>query len=71
MKSCKDAMDARALGYFIRKYRRTFWQRIADKLQDQADKLDFDPEATADGDYLCFASQKMYSPAAATLLKTR
>ncbi|NIT79558.1 MAG: hypothetical protein GWN58_32905 [Anaerolineae bacterium] len=57
------------LGRWIRYYRRTFWQRLADRLQAEADKLDHDPEVTAEGDYLCFAGRRVHSPLGAERLR--
>lgn len=56
------------LGKTLREYRRTFWRRIADKLQSAGTQLD-DPVVTAVGDYLYFADKVVHCPAAARLLE--
>jgi hypothetical protein len=57
------------LGRWIRHYRLTYWQRFADRLEALLRTLDHDPEVTLDGDYLCFASHRIYCPFAADLMR--
>lgn len=57
------------LGRFIRQYRRTYYQRLADRLEALLRSLDHDPEVTADGDYICFAGQRLHCPEGARLVR--
>lgn len=57
------------LGRWIRHYRRTYYQRLADRLEGLLRSLGYDPEVTADGDYLCFDGQRLYCPGAARFVR--
>jgi hypothetical protein len=57
------------LGRWIRQYRRTYYQRLADRLEALLRSLDHDPEVTLDGDHLCFAGHRIHCPTAAELVR--
>lgn len=58
------------LGRWIRYYRRTYYKRIADRLECALHVLGYDPEITIDGDYICFARFRIYCPSAVQLMNT-
>jgi hypothetical protein len=57
------------LGRHLRAARLTFYQRLADRLEAAGALLDHDPEVTADGDYICFADQRLHSPLGADYVR--